>query len=163
HHASSIAVAGTYNGVFEESMFDEGQKLPSPYHRTKFESERIVREQPYVPWRVYRPAIVVGDSTTGEMDKIDGPYYFFKVIQRMRQILPPWLPAVGLEGGRVNIVPVDYVVDALDHISHKSGIDKRAFHLVDPVGYRVGDVLDIFTRAAHAPRMNLFINAALLG
>src|SRR5207237_7327668 len=74
-----------------------------------------------------------------------------------------WMPAVGLEGGRVNIVPVDYVVNALDWISHKPGIEKRAFHLVDPVGYRVGDVLDIFSRAAHAPRMNLFINAALLG
>src|SRR5205814_8933475 len=59
--------------------------------------------------------------------------------------------------------PVDFVVDALDYIGHKSGIDKRCFHLVDPVGYRVGDVLDIFSRAAHAPKMNLFINAALLG
>ena len=86
------------------------------------------------------------------MDKIDGPYYFFKLIQRMRQILPPWMPSVGLEGGRVNIVPVDYVVDALDAISHQAGIAKRCFHLVDPVGYRVGDVLDIFSRAAHAPR-----------
>lgn len=105
----------------------------------------------------------VGDSTTGEMDKIDGPYYFFKLIQRMRQLLPPWMPAVGLEGGRVNIVPVDFVVDALDHISHKTGIAKKCFHLVDPVGYRVGDVLDIFSRAAHAPKMNLFVNAALLG
>src|SRR5213076_281930 len=111
HHVSSIAVAGEHKGVFEESGFEEGQKLPSPYHRTKFESERIVREQPYVPWRVYRPAIVVGDSQTGEMDKIDGPYYFFKAIQRMRQPLPPWVPTIGLEGGRVNIVPVDYVVD----------------------------------------------------
>jgi hypothetical protein len=53
------------------------------------------------------------------MDKIDGPYYFFKLIQRMRQILPPWMPSVGLEGGRINIVPVDFVVAALDHISHQ--------------------------------------------
>ena len=61
HHVSSIAVAGNFKGVFGEDMFDEGQRLPSPYHRTKFESERIVREQPYVPWRVYRPGVVVGD------------------------------------------------------------------------------------------------------
>src|SRR5205814_9296404 len=59
--------------------------------------------------------------------------------------------------------PVDFVVDALDYIGHKSGIDKKCFHLVDPQGCRVGDVLDIFSRAAHAPKMNLFINAALLG
>jgi NAD(P)-dependent dehydrogenase (short-subunit alcohol dehydrogenase family) len=163
HHVSSIAAAGLYEGVFREDMFEEAENYEHPYFMTKHESEKIVRKESKVPWTVYRPAMVVGDSRTGEMDKIDGPYYFFKLIQRMRQLLPPWMPAVGLEGGRVNIVPVDYVVDALDHISHQKGIDKRAFHLVDPVGYRVGDVLDIFSRAAHAPRMNLFINAALLG
>jgi NAD(P)-dependent dehydrogenase (short-subunit alcohol dehydrogenase family) len=163
HHVSSIAAAGLYEGVFREDMFEEAENYEHPYFATKHESEKIVRKEFKGAWTVYRPAMVVGDSQTGEMDKIDGPYYFFKVIQRMRQLLPPWMPAIGLEGGRVNIVPVDYVVNALDHISHKSGIEKRAFHLVDPVGYRVGDVLDIFSRAAHAPRMNLFINAALLG
>src|SRR5512133_2644918 len=163
HHVSSIAAAGLYEGVFREDMFEEAENYAHPYFRTKHESEKIVRQEGKLPWSVYRPAMVVGDSRTGEMDKIDGPYYFFKLIQRMRQLLPPWMPAVGLEGGRVNIVPVDFVVDALDHISHKAGIDKRCFHLVDPVGYRVGDVLDIFSRAAHAPKMNLFINAALLG
>ena len=163
HHVSSIAAAGLYEGVFREDMFDEAENYEHPYFMTKHESEKIVRKEFKGAWTVYRPAMVVGDSKTGEMDKIDGPYYFFKVIQRMRQLLPPWMPAVGLEGGRVNIVPVDFVVDALDYISHKSGIEKKAFHLVDPEGYRVGDVLDIFTRAAHAPRMNLFINAALLG
>jgi NAD(P)-dependent dehydrogenase (short-subunit alcohol dehydrogenase family) len=163
HHVSSIAAAGLYEGVFREDMFAEAENYEHPYFMTKHESEKIVRSECKVPWSVYRPAMVVGDSQTGEMDKIDGPYYFFKLIQRMRQILPPWMPSVGLEGGRINIVPVDFVVDALSVISHQSGIDKRCYHLVDPVGYRVGDVLDIFSKAAHAPKMNLFINAALLG
>jgi NAD(P)-dependent dehydrogenase (short-subunit alcohol dehydrogenase family) len=163
HHVSSIAAAGLYEGVFREDMFEEAENYEHPYFLTKHESEKIVRKDSKVPWTVYRPAMVVGDSKTGEMDKIDGPYYFFKLIQRMRQLLPPWMPAIGLEGGRVNIVPVDFVVDALDHISHKPDINARCFHLVDPVGYRVGDVLDIFSRAAHAPTMNLFVNAALLG
>jgi NAD(P)-dependent dehydrogenase (short-subunit alcohol dehydrogenase family) len=164
HHVSSIAAAGLYEGVFREDMFDEAENLEHPYFMTKHESERIVRTECKVPWTVYRPALVVGDSTTGEMDKIDGPYYFFKLIQRMRQLLPPWLPSIGIEGGRINIVPVDFVVAAIDHISHlKTGLEGRCFHLVDPVGYRVGDVLDIFSRAAHAPKMNLFVNAALLG
>lgn len=163
HHVSSIAAAGLYEGVFREDMFDEAENIDHPYFMTKHESEKVVRNESRLPWTVYRPAMVVGDSQTGEMDKIDGPYYFFKLIQRMRQLLPPWMPTIGLEGGRINIVPVDYVVDALDHISHQDGIARRCFHLVDPVGYRVGDVLDIFSRAAHAPRMNLFINAALLG
>ena len=163
HHVSSIAAAGLYEGVFREDMFEEAENYEHPYFRTKHESEKIVRKECKVPWTVFRPAMVVGDSTTGEMDKIDGPYYFFKLIQRMRQLLPPWMPSVGLEGGRVNIVPVDFVVNALDHISHKPAIAKKCFHLVDPVGYRVGDVLDIFSRAAHAPKMNIFINAALIG
>ena len=164
HHVSSIAAAGLYEGVFREDMFDEAENLDHPYFATKHESEKIVRTECKVPWTVYRPAMVVGDSHTGEMDKIDGPYYFFKLIQRMRQILPPWMPSIGLEGGRINIVPVDYVVAALDHISHGalegSG---QCFHLVDPEGLRVGDVLAIFSKAAHAPKMNVFVNAALLG
>ena len=163
HHVSSIAAAGLYEGVFREDMFDEAEHYEHPYFMTKHESEKIVRQECKVPWSVYRPAMVVGDSTTGEMDKVDGPYYFFKLIQRMRQLLPPWLPSIGLEGGRINIVPVDFVVAALDVISHQDGIAKKCFHLVDPVGYRVGDVLDIFSKAAHAPKMNLFINAALFG
>jgi NAD(P)-dependent dehydrogenase (short-subunit alcohol dehydrogenase family)/thioester reductase-like protein len=163
HHVSSIAAAGLYEGVFREDMFEEAEGLDHPYFMTKHESEKIVRKECKVPWSVYRPAMVVGDSTTGEMDKVDGPYYFFKMIQRMRQILPPWMPAVGLEGGRVNIVPVDFVVAALDHISHHHHVSGKCYHLVDPVGYRVGDVLDIFSKAAHAPKMNLFVNAALFG
>ena len=164
HHVSSIAAAGLYEGVFREDMFDEAEGLEHPYFMTKHESEKIVRKESKVPWTVYRPALVVGDSTTGEMDKIDGPYYFFKLIQRMRQILPPWMPSVGLEGGRINIVPVDFVVAALDHIMHGRHVTHgKCYHLVDPKGYRVGDVLDIFSRAAHAPKMNLFVNAALLG
>ena len=163
HHVSSIAAAGLYEGVFREDMFDEAEGLDHPYFQTKHESEKIVRQDCKVPWTVYRPAMVVGDSQTGEMDKIDGPYYFFKLIQRMRELLPPWMPTVGLEGGRVNIVPVDFVVNALNVLSHQKDIGKKCYHLVDPVGYRVGDVLDIFSRAAHAPRMNLFVNAALLG
>jgi NAD(P)-dependent dehydrogenase (short-subunit alcohol dehydrogenase family) len=163
HHVSSIAAAGLYEGVFREDMFEEAENVDHPYFMTKHESEKIVRIECKIPWSVYRPALVVGDSQTGEMDKIDGPYYFFKLIQRMRQILPPWMPSIGLEGGRINIVPVDFVVNALDHISHQKRASGACFHLVDPVGYRVGDVLDILSKAAHAPKMNVFVNAALMG
>ena len=158
HHASSIAVAGAYKGRFAESMFDAGQRLPSPYHRTKFESERIVREQPYLPWRVYRPAIVVGDSRTGEMDKVDGPYYFFKSIKRLRQILPEWVPLVGIDLGRTNIVPVDWVASAIDYLVHQPGLDGNAFHLADPKGQRVGEVINQVATAAHAPRVAVSVD-----
>ncbi|BBO20703.1 MAG: short chain dehydrogenase [Candidatus Desulfobacillus denitrificans] len=163
HHMSSIAAAGMFEGIFREDMFDEAENLDHPYYRTKHESEGIVRKECKLPWRIYRPGSVVGDSRTGEMDKIDGPYYFFKIIQKLRRLLPPWLPTIGIEGGRINIVPVDFVVDALDHIGHLAGQDGKCFHLTDPHPHRVGDVLAILTRAAHAPDMGLRINAALLG
>ncbi len=163
HHTSSIAAAGMFEGIFREDMFDEAEGLDHAYFATKHESEKIVRQECKLPYRVYRPGMVVGDSVTGEMDKIDGPYYFFKLIQRIRQMLPPWMPIIGLEGGRINIVPVDYVVNAMDHIMHQPNLDGKAFHLTDPDPMRVGEVLNEFCRAAHAPTMSIRINAALLG
>ncbi len=161
HHMSSIAAAGLYAGVFREDMFEEACNLEHPYFASKHESEKVVRSACQVPWRIYRPGIVVGDSRTGEMDKIDGPYYFFKLVQKIRRLLPPWMPAIGIEGGRINLVPVDFVVAALDHIAHLDGCDGRCFHLTDPHPRRFGDVLSIFACAAHAPGMTLRVNAAL--
>jgi NAD(P)-dependent dehydrogenase (short-subunit alcohol dehydrogenase family) len=163
HHVSSIAAAGLFEGIFREDMFEEAENLDHPYFSTKHDSERLVRTECRVPWRVYRPGIVVGDSRTGEADKIDGPYYFFKLIQKMRRLLPPWMPTIGLEGGRLNIVPVDFVVAALAYISRRPGLDGRCFHLTDPKPMRVGDLLNIFAKAGHAPAMAMRINAALFG
>ncbi len=163
HHCSSIAAAGMYDGVFREDMFEDAENLEHPYFATKHESEGIVRRECKIPWRVYRPGFVVGHSKTGEIDKIDGPYYFFKTIQKMRSMLPPWMPTVGIEGGRINIVPVDYVVDAMDFIAHKKGLDGKCFHLTDPEPYRIGEVLNIFCKAGHAPLMAMRLNARMFG
>lgn len=161
HHVSSIAAAGRFKGLFREDMFDEGQKLDHPYHRTKFESERIARTQTAGAWRVYRPAIVVGHSQTGVMDKIDGPYYFFKAIQKLRSLLPQWFPLVGPELGYTNLVPVDYVAAAMDHIAHQPGLDGQAFHLADPRPQRSGEAMNEFARAAHAPQLAMRIDRRL--
>jgi NAD(P)-dependent dehydrogenase (short-subunit alcohol dehydrogenase family) len=161
HHVSSVAVAGSFKGLYREDMFDEGQAMPSAYHRTKFEAERIVRDQATVPWRVFRPAIVIGDSRTGEMDKIDGPYYFFKAIQKLRHAVPEWFPLVGPELGYTNIVPVDYVAAAVDHIAHQPGLDGQAFHLAAPKSQRSGEVLNTFARAAHAPQLVMRVDKRL--
>ena len=158
HHTSSVAAAGNYKGLFREDFFDEGQELPSPYHRTKFESEKIAREESQVPWRVYRPAVVIGHSQTGEMDKIDGPYYFFKAIQRLRHWLPEWFPLAGPELGWTNIVPVDFVAGAMDHIAHQPGLDGQAFHLCAPSSQRSGEVLNAFAKAGHAPHLAIRVD-----
>jgi NAD(P)-dependent dehydrogenase (short-subunit alcohol dehydrogenase family) len=163
HHVSSIAAAGLYDGVFREDMFEEAEDLDHPYFKTKHDSEAVVRNECKRPFRIYRPGFVVGDSQTGYIDKIDGPYYFFKFIQRMRKMLPPWMPMIGIEGGRINIVPVDYVVDAMDFLAHKKGLDGKCFHLTDPAPYRIGEVLNIFAKAAHAPQMTMRLNARMFG
>ena len=151
-HMSSIAIAGGhFKGVFKESMFDEGQDTSNPYYRTKFQSERIVREECKVPWRVYRPGAVVGSSVTGEMDKIDGPYYLFPTIKAIVDTVPKWLPLLGVEGGKIPIVPVDYVADATVAIAHKPGLDGKAFQLLQAPQDSTGKIMEIFFDAAHGP------------
>ena len=163
HHVSSIAAAGLYDGVFREDMFEEAEDLDHPYFKTKHDAEGVVRRECKRPFRIYRPGFVVGDSKNGYIDKIDGPYYFFKTIQKMRDLVPKWMPMIGIEGGRINIVPVDFVADALDHLAHKKGLDGKCFHLTDPAPNRVGEVLNIFARAGHAPQMTMRVNAKMFG
>jgi len=159
HHMSSIAVAGArWKGPFTEEMFDEGQALDHPYYRTKFEAEKIVRDSG-VRFRIYRPGLVIGSSESGEADRIDGPYYAFKIIQRLRHAIPEWVPLIGFEGGEVNVVPVDFVARALDAIGHREGVDGRTFHLTDPHAQSLGDVTNEFCRAAHAPTFTLRVDA----
>ncbi|MBS0569690.1 MAG: SDR family oxidoreductase [Proteobacteria bacterium] len=162
HYASSIAVAGLFPGVFREDMFAEAENLDHPYFRTKHDAEALVREAK-VKHRIYRPAVVLGSSKTGEIDKIDGPYYFFRALKKLREALPAWMPTIGLEGGRVNMVPVDFVVAAMDHIAHKPGLDGGCFHLTDPAPRRIGEVLNIFARAGHAPQMTMRLDARMFG
>ena len=99
HHVSSIAAAGLYDGVFREDMFEEARGLEHPYYSSKHKGEGLVRAETEIPWRIYRPGVVVGDSKTGEIDKMDGPYYFFKLIQKLREAVPSWVPMIGIEGG----------------------------------------------------------------
>ncbi|MFF0527487.1 SDR family oxidoreductase [Nocardia amikacinitolerans] len=150
HHVSSVAVAGDHKGKFFEEDFDLGQNLTSPYHRTKFAAEQLVRESRGVRWRVYRPAIVVGDSRTGEMDKIDGPYYFFSAIAKLAG-LPSELPMPLPDLGATNIVPVDYVAAAMVELVRKPGLDGRTFHLVNPKPQPFDAVYGALAAAAGAP------------
>jgi hypothetical protein len=140
-------------------MYDEGQHHGHPYLLTKFEAEGLVRRECTVPFRIYRPGIVIGSSQTGEADKVDGPYYAFKAIQRVRAAVPAWMPMIGLEGGKLNLVPVDYVAGALDHIAHLDGLDGRTFHLTDPKPLSFGDAMNEFCKAAHAPQFTARIDS----
>jgi NAD(P)-dependent dehydrogenase (short-subunit alcohol dehydrogenase family) len=162
HYCSSIAVAGQYKGYFREDMYEEAVQVEQPYFQTKFRAEGVVRKECGIPYRIYRPGIVVGHSKTGEISKIDGPYYLFPFLKSVRSILPPWMPLLGPEGARINIVPVDFVVKAMDYLAHRKGLDGRCFHLVDPHPKRVGELLNIFAGAARAPQFAMRIDARML-
>ena len=150
---SSIAVAGLYDdGIFTEDMFDEGQKLAHPYHRTKFESEKLVRERVKAPFRIYRPS----DRRRRQPQRRDGQDRRAVLLLQGHPEGPAHaagvVPADRLEWGWTNIVPVDYVAAAVDHIAHEPDLDGQTFHVVDPKGQRVGEVLNTFAEAGHAPK-----------
>jgi thioester reductase-like protein/short-subunit dehydrogenase len=152
HHVSSIAVAGTHRGEFTEEDFDVAQDLPTPYHQTKFEAELLVRSEPGLRYRIYRPAVVVGDSHTGEMDKVDGPYYFFPIFAKLA-VLPSITPIVLPDTGRSNIVPVDYVTDAMAELIHAPDRDGQTFHLTAPESIGLRGIYRGISDAAGLPRL----------
>ncbi|MTE11454.1 SDR family oxidoreductase [Nocardia aurantiaca] len=152
HHVSTVRIAGSWEGLFTEDMTDVGQLLPTPYQRAMLRAEQDVRDQTAVPWRIYRPAIVIGDSRTGEIDRIEGPYYFFRLL-RMAAQLPRILPVVAPHLGETNMVPVDFVVRALDHIAHRPGGGPTTYHLVDPRAQSVAEVFNLFADEAGAPHL----------
>lgn len=157
-HVSSVAVSGLFKGTFREDMFDEAENLDHPYFRTKHESEAVVRAECSIPYRVYRPGAVVGHSETGEIDKVDGPYYMFGLLKKLRELLPPWMPLMGLESGLMNIVPVDYVTASMDYIAHQPDLDGEAFHLTNPDSYTMPEVINIFAEAGHAPKFAMRVD-----
>ncbi|MGW0251875.1 SDR family oxidoreductase [Nocardia goodfellowii] len=151
HHVSSVEIAGGCEGLFTEEMFQVGQALSTPALRAKFDAEQIVRESG-LAWRIYRPSIVIGHSVTGEMDRIDGPYYFFRLL-RMAAQLPRILPVIAPKLGETNMVPVDFVARALDHIAHTPGPHATTYHLVDPRRFRAAEALNLFADEAGAPHL----------
>lgn len=151
HHMSSIAVAGDYRGTFSEHDFDLGQGFQTPYHRTKFESERLVREAEGLRWRIYRPSAVVGDSKTGEITKIDGPYYFFPLFRALAH-MPASLPVPSVNIGATNVIPVDYVAAATVELMRQPGRDGQVFHLLSPRPQPLSEITEALTAAAGGPR-----------
>ncbi|MGE0786540.1 MAG: SDR family oxidoreductase [Sandaracinaceae bacterium] len=154
HYASSVAVAGRFDGRFGEDDLDHKTGFPHEYHRSKHAAEKLVRAESRLRWRIYRPSAVVGHSRTGEMDRIDGPYYLFGAILKMRRMLPPWVTLPGLDGGAINMVPVDYVACAIDEIAHQDGQDGKGFHLADPSPPKFVDTFNLIAKAAGAPSMS---------
>ncbi len=130
-HMSTVHVAGDRQGVVDEDELEEGQRFHNAYEETKFRAEVLVRKaMAELPISVFRPSTVVGDSRTGEIDRFDGPYYtaFELVTSPLRVPVP--LPGDG--SFPLNVVPSDFVVDAILELAFRKEAEGRTFHLVDP-------------------------------
>ena len=130
-HWSTAMVSGDRRGTFYEDDLEAGQKFHNAYERTKYEAERMVRAaMRQLPITVVRPGIIVGDSRTGEIDTLDGPYYLMVVIANNESRVR--LPLLGRGEPPLHLVPIDYVIEAAWHVAHGETAAGRTFHLVDP-------------------------------
>ncbi len=136
-------------GAFGEDDLSRGQTFNNHYERTKYHAEVAVRDAMAagLPATIYRPAIVVGDSRTGETQKYDGPYYVIRWILRQPRVAV--VPVTGDPAlTRVNLVPRDYVVGAIDHLSSLPHSVGRTYQLADPEPLTVGELLSAVGCAA---------------
>ena len=143
-YVSTAYVSGTATGVFKETDLDVGQSFKNHYEETKFLAEREVVDSK-LPAAIYRPAIVVGDSRTGETAKFDGPYFTLRAMDRMPS--PGLFFRIGSGRNPANIVPLDFVVEAMARLSTLGGKSGRTYHLTDPAPLTTLEVARLFARA----------------
>jgi thioester reductase-like protein len=154
HYVSTAYVAGLRSGRILESDLAAGQAFKNFYESTKFAAEVIVRAaMDEVPTTIYRPAIVVGDSHTGETQKFDGPYYMLRTISALRGPLAQ----IGREDASFNVVPVDFVIDAIAACAEDPGAVGHTLHLVDPEPQSSAEIFSLLARAwdGRTPRFNV--------
>jgi thioester reductase-like protein len=144
HYVSTAYVAGSATGIFRESDLDVGQGFKNHYEETKFLAEvEVVCSG--MPAAVYRPSVVVGDSRTGETGKFDGPYFTLTAMDKVPS--PGVFVRIGSGQNPANLVPVDFVVEALARLSTQPGTGRKTYHLTDPHPLPVIEVQRLFARA----------------
>lgn len=148
HYVSTCYVSGRHPGVFREEDLEVGQTFNNHYEETKYLAEREVRARMKSGLRatIYRPAITVGDAATGITQKYDGPYYAIQWLVRQ-----PWrvalMPVVGDLSAEVNVVPRDFVVDAIAHLAGHPASSGKTYQLADPAPLTAGEMLDVLAAA----------------
>ncbi len=149
-YVSTCYVSGRYDGVFTEDHLEEGQEFNNHYEATKYLAEVAVQERMAdgLPATIYRPAIVVGDSQRGETDKYDGPYYLLRWLLAQ----PRWgSVSISLPGSaetELNVVPRDFVIDAISHLSGREDTVGEVYQLCDPAPLTVPQLVDALATAA---------------
>lgn len=143
HYVSTAYVSGTTTGTYRETDLDVGQRFKNFYEETKFLAEvEVVRSG--LPATIYRPAIVVGDSRTGETGKFDGPYFTLSAMERVPS--PGLFIKVGWGRNPANLVPVDFIVDALAGLAESPVSAGKTYHLTDPAPLSVSEVARLLAR-----------------
>ncbi len=149
HHVSTCYVSGRYPGVFTERMLEEGQRFNNWYEETKYLAEVLVQRaaRDGLPVSIYRPSVVVGDSTTGETQKFDGPYFVLQWLLRQPRVAV--MPIVGNpRASALNVVPRDFVVDAMAWLSAQTTPGTQVYHLADPAPVTVDVMVEELARQA---------------
>ena len=144
HYVSTCYVSGRHAGIFCETDLDVGQKFNNYYEETKFlaEVEVQARMKSGLPATIYRPSVVVGDSKTGATQKYDGPYFVIRWLLRQPRLAI--LPVVGDPTAVcVNLVPRDFVIDAISHLSSLSESLSEVYQLADPNPLTVDQLIDL--------------------
>ena len=147
-HWSTAMVSGNRHGTVYEDDLDRGQKFHNGYERTKYEAEQIVRNaMRQLPITVVRPSTIVGDSRTGEIDKLDGPYYLMVLIATNPSGLR--LPLLGRGDAPLHLVPIDYAIDAAWQVARRPDAAGKTFHIVDPNPLTARAVFESVAAHAH--------------
>ena len=163
HYVSTAYVSGAATGVFRETDLDVGQSFKNHYEETKFLAEMEVVDS-RLPAAIYRPGIVVGDSRTGETAKFDGPYFTLAALEKAPS--PGLFLRIGSGRHPVNIVPVDFVVEAMARLGSLAASPGRTYHLTDPAPLSTFEVTRLFARSlgkrfAFVPVSNAMARALL--
>lgn len=148
-YVSTCYVSGRWSGVFRETDLQlPGQRFNNFYEETKHLAEVVVQDamRDGVPTTIYRPSVVSGDSTTGATQKFDGPYYVLRLLLKQPSVAV--VPMVGNPSSyRFNMVPRDFVVDAIAELSGRDDTVDTVFALADPLPLTVEELVDVFADA----------------
>src|ERR1043166_3477199 len=147
HHVSTCYVAGKREGVILETELRHNAGYRNFYEESKYLSELEVESvKSELPVTIHRPAVVCGDSKTGETVKYDGVYYLILYLLRY-----PFLSAVNIGNERVslNLVPVDFVVDAMAALAFDDNAIGKTVQLSDPAPLSTSDLFDSIARSAN--------------
>jgi len=147
---STCSASGKRQGRVGEGELVSPASFSTPVEETRFRAEQMVRQaMERVPTTILRPSTIVGDSRTGEIDRMEGPYLL--ILLMLSSPVDLRVPLPGRGDVPLNLVPIDYVVDAGYAISKDPRSVGRTFHIVDENPPSARRVFELIAEAAGRP------------